>query len=378
MNRLFSFLLLSLVTFNLCAQQEQIKRGFLALDKVHIFSDSRNQRLPKMGWYSNYSDVKIDYHTLPNGKASLLIPSGQGRTMNAYFHSTDRIFVGKKIVFKGKYKYQQAHNAIVDFTILQDTYARKEVFKKTSIECDGKQDWKEFYVEMPLERSRNFYFRITCFAAVKLWVTDCEVLVDGQSFDVMTDPTVEVDKDLEFEQSSGISIDISKPQTLENLDILGKIWGFLKYYHPQVAAGKYNWDFELFRVLLPEIANAKNKEERNALLDKWITQYGEILETEDYVVNVSSRYHRFAHLEWIEDQKLLDSILSDKLVRIKNAKRNGIFNYYLPILADNEDMEFVRDKPYPEISWKDQRFRILTLFGLVIWFGTGLSIINEI
>lgn len=363
MNRVYCFLLLSLITFHLGAQQEQVKKGFLSLDKVHIFSTNPNQRLPKMGWYSNYPEVQLDYHTLPNEKASLLINSTRGRTVNAYFHTTDRIILGKKIVFRGKYKYQEAHKATVDFTIVLDTYDQKEVFQTSSVKCDGKQDWKEFCVEMKLERSRNFNFRISCRAPMKLWITDCEVLVDGQSFDIMVDPTCEADKDIEFMKGSGISLDIIKPQVLENLEVLGKVWGFLKYYHPKITAGKYNWDFELFRVL-PEIANAKSKEERSSFLNKWVDQYGDIMETESLVVDDSSRYHRFAHLQWLEDKNLFDETLSRKLVKIRDAKRNGIFNYYLPILTDNEEIEFVRDKPYPEVSWKDQGYRILTLFRL--------------
>lgn len=38
-------------------------------------------------------------------------------------------------------------------------------------------------------------------------------------------------------------------QWSEDLVLLGKIWGFLKYHHPKVASGDLNWDFELFRFL---------------------------------------------------------------------------------------------------------------------------------
>jgi hypothetical protein len=31
------------------------------------------------------------------------------------------------------------------------------------------------------------------------------------------------------------------PQQIDNLFLLGKIWGFLKYYHPAVASGKIDW-----------------------------------------------------------------------------------------------------------------------------------------
>ena len=93
-------------------------------------------------------------------------------------------------------------------------------------------------------------------------MNDCQVLIDGQSLDLIKNPDVEVDKDLEFAGNSGISLGDVDGQTLENLVVLGKVWGFLKYFHPQVVVGKYNWDFELFRVM-PGIAAAKSKKERN-------------------------------------------------------------------------------------------------------------------
>ncbi|MDD3038228.1 S41 family peptidase [Bacteroides sp.] len=361
--KLFYCLLFLIFVVDVDAQNTQLKKGFLSLDGAHIFSNFVG-RFPKMGWHSDCEEIEIDYHTLPGEKASLMIPSTQqGNIVTAQFDLSNRDIVGKKIVFKGKYKYQQAQDAKVDFTIVLDTYLKKFMSQNTSIKCDGEQDWKEFYVEMPLERTDNFHFRISCMSVITLWVTDCQVLVDGQSFDIMTNPTVEADKDTEFIKGSGIAIDITNPYTLKNLEILGKVWGFLKYYHPQVVIGKYNWDFELFRVL-PFIASAKDSNERNFLLNKWIDKYGEIQETEDYSIQDSSKYHRFAHLEWLEDLKLFDNVLSEKLIRIKNAKRNSVFNYYLPILKDKEEIEFVRDKPYPDMNWEDQGYRILTLFRL--------------
>ena len=51
-------------------------------------------------------------------------------------------------------------------------------------------------------------------------------------------------------------------------------------------------------------------------------------------------------------------------MRIKNAKRNSVLNYYLPILTGKEEVEFARDKPYPSIDWEDQGYRILTVYRL--------------
>ena len=45
----------------------------------------------------------------------------------------------------------------------------------------------------------------------------------------------------------------------EKLAATAKVWGFLKYYHPKVADGKYNWDEQLFNVL-PEIRKTYERE----------------------------------------------------------------------------------------------------------------------
>lgn len=362
-NRLISLLLFALVSFNLCAQSDQSKKGLLTFDGTRILSTGLMQSKLKMAWYSDNKDVRVDPKVFYNNQSSLLIPSLKGKKTDTYFYIFNQDIVGKTIVFKGKYKYEQAGQAKVSFLINFKTNLKKEAVKAMGIECNGSQDWTEFYVEIPLEHSEDYYFRILCDGDVKLWVSDCQVLFDGQSFDIVKNPDIEVDKDMEFVGNSGISINDASPQTLENLEVLGKVWGFLKYFHPQVVIGKYNWDFELFRVM-PEIAEAKNKKERNVLLNKWVDKYGKITETEDYTITDSTQYHRFAQLDWLEDQNIFDKKLSEKLVKIKNAKRNSVFNYYLPLLTGKENVEFARDKPYPGIGWEDQGYRILTVYRL--------------
>ncbi|MGB5480775.1 MAG: peptidase S41, partial [Eudoraea sp.] len=66
--------------------------------------------------------------------------------------------------------------------------------------------------------------------------------------------------------------------TAKNIDalvLLGRVWGFLKYYHPQIAKGNYNWDYELFR-FLPKYFNSKSKEEKDNLIINWIVSLGQL------------------------------------------------------------------------------------------------------
>lgn len=360
-----SFLSLSIGVCH--AQSNDAKKSFLSFEKIervdkNLVQFSHSPALKK-AWYSNSLRSQIDLQTLYNNHSSLMLRSTIEDNAQTYFHLSNRDIVGKKIVFSGRYKFADAKDAKADFSITLHTFALTAPSKNVEVKCVGSGDWKTFSVEMPLDRTEHFFFSIACVGEMTLWVADCQVRVDGQSFDVMVDPTSSADLDFDFLESSSVAIVLPNPQTFENLEVLGKVWGFLKYFHPEVVTGKYNWDFELFRVL-PSIAKAKDTKERNQLLSKWIDKYGEIVATEDYTVRDSTQYHRFASLEWLEDPSLFDAQLSAKLVRIKNAKRNSVFNYYLVPLSGKEEVEFTRENPYARIGWRDQGYRLLTLYRL--------------
>lgn len=55
---------------------------------------------------------------------------------------------------------------------------------------------------------------------------------------------------------------------VKQLATLGKVWGFLKYYHPTAAKGKPDWDRELVRMvtLVEQVPNAKAFD---TLLEEW-------------------------------------------------------------------------------------------------------------
>lgn len=57
-----------------------------------------------------------------------------------------------------------------------------------------------------------------------------------------------------FEEKASLSKAEKKP-----LVALGQLWGFLKYHHPAVAKGDYDWDMEL-ESILPAIMNAKKNQ----------------------------------------------------------------------------------------------------------------------
>src|SRR5258706_11610964 len=59
----------------------------------------------------------------------------------------------------------------------------------------------------------------------------------------------------------------------ERIENFCRVWGFLKYYHPAVASGKYDWD-SVFVSNIQKVINAKSNLEFNSILSSIIRDIG--------------------------------------------------------------------------------------------------------
>ena len=112
----------------------------------------------------------------------------------------------------------------------------------------------------------------------RVWADDLRLLVDGKP--VANAPRVEaertaLDLDKEFDAGSGIVLkDLTRTQ-IANLAMLGKVWGFLKYHHPAIAAGRRHWDYDLFRVL-PRVMSAPDATAARSVVLGWVRGVGAV------------------------------------------------------------------------------------------------------
>jgi hypothetical protein len=98
---------------------------------------------------------------------------------------------------------------------------------------------------------------------------------------------------------------VDSKQINNDLFVLGKIWGFLKYYHPNVATGEFDWDAELFKIL-PEILEAKSSQERDEALTEWITNLGTFEEEKNQAIDKDIVLS--PDLDWISELNLEESL----------------------------------------------------------------------
>lgn len=165
-------------------------------------------------------------------------------------------------------------------------------------------------------------------------------------------------KDTEFVNSSKItSIELNE-QNIEDLKILGLVWGFLKYYHPNIASGDYNWDFELFRIL-PKLIDTENSEVRDICLNDWINSLGK-LESEKQNKIRKSNIKLNPDLIWINSSRFSDS-LTIQLTDIIDAKRTGK-NYYVNLAPNVGNPMFDNEDSYADMIYPDAGYRLLSLY----------------
>ena len=152
-------------------------------------------------------------------------------------------------------------------------------------------------------------------------------------------------------------LDSNEDETLiANMELLGKIWGFLKYHHPEVGKGKYDWDNELFQ-FLPEYLNVNNIEQRDETLLRWIEKYGELPACTTCKETASDAYQK-PDFSWVENGKM-SAALKEKIKEIYQNRHQGTHDNIRMSSAGNP--EFLNEKPYSD-SYPDTNLRLLALY----------------
>jgi len=155
-----------------------------------------------------------------------------------------------------------------------------------------------------------------------------------------------------------INAQVSISET-EKLGSLCKVFGFLKYYHPEVASGKFNWDNELLE-MYPKIKKATNQEELSNLYIDWIEKLGKIKTCKKCMVKQNDVFEKNFDLSWIIDDKVFSPHLTSVLKNIEQNRFQGT-PYYVTkapagnALMSNESNAKIEDFPSEEL-------RLLGLF----------------
>jgi C-terminal processing protease CtpA/Prc len=144
----------------------------------------------------------------------------------------------------------------------------------------------------------------------------------------------------------------------EKLVSIGKIYGFLKYYHPEVGKGTYNWDNEFIQYL-PKVLNATDNNDLSSIYINWIDNLGQI-EVCKKCSSDEKYFDKNFDLSWLKNTSIFNDELSSKLKYIENNRNQGV-NFY----ASNErvgKIKITNEPVYKDLDYPNEEYRLLGLF----------------
>jgi C-terminal processing protease CtpA/Prc len=364
MMKKINLLIISSFIFTVISCQFSNKSNF----NFDLETTTKNNNLPTGWniWGSKKYLVKTDSTTKHSSKYSVSIESTDSVQENAFGGFSYQIpakYAGSQIELRAFIKMQNVSNGSIGLVLkIEGNSGLLGFDNMLSKNIQGTSNWTMYSVQLPLpEKAKTITIGAILAGKGKINVDDFQILIDGKDLSkaiIKEQPFIKAEADTVFNHGSGInSINLTPNQT-NNLFILGKVWGFLKYYHPSIAKGEYNWDFELFRIL-PKVLDSKNQVDRNRVLSGWIASLGPVSKEKADPID-SSFVKLFPDIDWIANKTILGDELSNQLIQIKTAKRNTT-NYYIS-LAENVHNPIFNENPYKQFSYPDVGFRLLSLF----------------
>ncbi len=291
----------------------------------------------------------------------------------------------------------------------------------------GSTGWTRYEITLDMDpvRTKQIVIGGLLAGTGKASFDDFTLSIDGRDIRELQPIPAKVfaaEKDTTFNHGSGIGDITPTPAVVENLRILGLTWGFLKYYHPAVAAGNYNWDYELFRIL-PKVIAATAKWELDDALERWVKNLGDLspvssrvnekrtgegdsghpveqagsldstglrppdhVQAPDFAEKDKSMKKKDRHssgrrsgahvqpelpdltgsikmhpdLGWIEGKDISNDLVY-LLKQVRDAKRTGE-HYYVSLAEMVGNPIFTNEKSYRSMTYPDEGFRLLALF----------------
>lgn len=144
----------------------------------------------------------------------------------------------------------------------------------------------------------------------------------------------------------------------EKLATLCKSWGALKYYHPLVVRGDYDWDKVLFSKI-DALDTIEDQFELNQFYSKWTAELSIYkIQKKDIALLPEQKviYTQFA-----KDSALFGNEFIHELHELFLSKRSQNKMFYAMSYPAGQ-FAAKNEKPYPEMDYSNENYRLLALF----------------
>jgi C-terminal processing protease CtpA/Prc len=324
-----------------------------------------NPAIEKSDFYRSFGDstyhLYLDSSVVHSGKYALAINSNAVKPdFRAWSFRLPGNYAGKQITLSGYFKTEDVTDGFAGLFMRIDPRVAFDNMRQQDIK--GTRDWEKFSIILNLDPSvtTGIYIGGLLTGKGKVWFDDIHVSVDGIDLDnAPLAPTFPADQDTAFGRGSGIIFPTLTPQQISNLDLLGKLWGFLKYHHPAISSGNYNWDNELFRVL-PGYLKVRSQQERDKLLLTWITKLGPVAACNDCKPTPADAFGK-PDLSWVDQSGIGNAQLKQAIRNIYANRAQGE-HYYIKMSNGVGNPQFLHEHTYATMHYPDAGFRLLALY----------------
>lgn len=338
------------------------------------FEELDKNRMPR-GWLFSFFDaqrkaypVRLDSITKHDGKYSLLLEkNGTEAEFGVIDYPITKVFEGKTIELKAYIKTENVSKGYAGLWLrIDDKNVKSIAFDNMQDRgVTGTTDWTQYSIKLDYnsEDVRTLHIGGLLVGDGKAWFDHFEILIDDKPISnakVRKITVSKADLDTAFAKSSGIKEINLTNQLSTNLIIAGQFWGFLKYHHPAIAKGDYNWDAELFR-LLPSVIKAQNNKELNTALETFLDKLPQPAVCKDCKLIAAAHYEIKPDYGSLFNGNLIDESLLKKLEFVRD-NRNTASNYYVEMAPGIGNPQFKNEKPYSAMTYPDAGYRLLSLY----------------
>ncbi|WP_026808548.1 S41 family peptidase [Arenibacter latericius] len=349
-------LIVLLIIVSISCQAQEPEKYNLGFEK-----QSENTSLSD-GWvkWGNY-ELTIDSITHSGDKSGKITSDQTGSSFGSIAYKIPANYLGKTIQLDGYMKTKNVENGFAGLLLRVDGNGSSLAFDNMQNQnVTGTRDWQKYTISLNYpEEAENIFIAGILSGKGEVWFDDFTLSIDGKNVQTLKKVEKQLLKaqlDKEFDSGSLIEFSNLTTENIDNLELLGRIWGFLKYHHPEIANGNYNWDYELFR-FLPKYIMVENPIERDKIILEWIDSFGQVKECEKCQVTDKNAFLK-PDLKWINNQS---ADLKNKLLYVYNNRSQGK-HYYIGMTANVGNPEFKNENPYSNMSFPDDGFRLLSLY----------------
>jgi len=350
-------ILLALLTIiNINCQSQKIDRYNLG------FENQKDEKVLSEGWFKwgNY-ELMIDNFAHSGKKSGKITSDSIGSSFGSIAYKIPANYKGSTIKLEGFMKIKNVENGFSGLLLRVDGNGSSLAFDNMQNQkISGTKDWEKYSITLNYpEGAESIFIAGILSGKGEAWFDDFNLSIDGKDIQTLNEEKKELLKaqlDKEFDNGSLVKLSNLSSENIDNLELLGRVWGFLKYYHPEIAKGNYNWDYELFR-FLPKYTNIQSKSERDSLIICWINSLGGIKECPKCKPTDKNASLK-PDLTWINNQ---NTNLKSKLLEVYNNRSQGQ-NYYIGMVSQIGNPEFKNENAYSKMSYPDDGFRLLSLY----------------